>query len=207
MADVDRCICCGEIIPEGRQVCPQCENGAEQNGNKKTTYREETDRERLIGLIGDFAESWVENLQQPYGVESIADYLLEHGVTMPPCKIGDMVYITNHTGLVYEGRIRTIVYDTGDFAFGKKAIGKTVFPTREEAEQALKERERSVKIKREIKPCPQCGKVPMLGYVCGKYFILPTSKAAEDCLCVSFAEMHTTKEQEIEAWNRRVENA
>ena len=22
----DRCICCGEIIPEGRQVCPQCEH-------------------------------------------------------------------------------------------------------------------------------------------------------------------------------------
>lgn len=22
---VDRCICCGEVIPEGRQVCPKCE--------------------------------------------------------------------------------------------------------------------------------------------------------------------------------------
>ena len=21
----ERCICCGEIIPEGRMVCPQCE--------------------------------------------------------------------------------------------------------------------------------------------------------------------------------------
>lgn len=21
----ERCVCCGEIIPEGRQVCPQCE--------------------------------------------------------------------------------------------------------------------------------------------------------------------------------------
>lgn len=46
MADADRCVCCGEIVPEGRQVCPQCENGAEQNENKKTTYREE-----LIDLI------------------------------------------------------------------------------------------------------------------------------------------------------------
>lgn len=25
MANADRCVCCGEIIPEGRQVCPQCE--------------------------------------------------------------------------------------------------------------------------------------------------------------------------------------
>lgn len=24
MADADRCVCCGDIIPEGRQVCPQC---------------------------------------------------------------------------------------------------------------------------------------------------------------------------------------
>ena len=39
MADVDRCVCCGEIVPEGRQVCPQCENEAKQNGNKKTTIQ------------------------------------------------------------------------------------------------------------------------------------------------------------------------
>lgn len=25
MADADRCVCCGEIVPEGRQICPQCE--------------------------------------------------------------------------------------------------------------------------------------------------------------------------------------
>ena len=25
MADADRCVCCGEIIPEGRMVCPRCE--------------------------------------------------------------------------------------------------------------------------------------------------------------------------------------
>lgn len=25
MSDADRCVCCGEIVSEGRQVCPQCE--------------------------------------------------------------------------------------------------------------------------------------------------------------------------------------
>ena len=25
MPDADRCVCCGEIVPEGRQICPQCE--------------------------------------------------------------------------------------------------------------------------------------------------------------------------------------
>ena len=24
MADAERCVCCGEIIPEGRMVCPYC---------------------------------------------------------------------------------------------------------------------------------------------------------------------------------------
>ena len=24
MADAERCVCCGEIIPEGRMVCPNC---------------------------------------------------------------------------------------------------------------------------------------------------------------------------------------
>lgn len=26
------CVCCGEIIPEGRQVCPKCEKGVKENG-------------------------------------------------------------------------------------------------------------------------------------------------------------------------------
>lgn len=29
----DRCVCCGEIIPEGRMVCGNCENNS---------YKEET---------------------------------------------------------------------------------------------------------------------------------------------------------------------
>lgn len=26
----DRCVCCGEIVPEGRMVCQQCEDKAEE---------------------------------------------------------------------------------------------------------------------------------------------------------------------------------
>lgn len=26
----NRCVCCGEVIPEGRQVCPSCEYKAEE---------------------------------------------------------------------------------------------------------------------------------------------------------------------------------
>ena len=28
---IDTCVCCGEYVPEGRQVCPACE----ANANKK----------------------------------------------------------------------------------------------------------------------------------------------------------------------------
>ena len=31
----DRCICCGEIIPEGRQVCWTCEKGEVNSGNNR----------------------------------------------------------------------------------------------------------------------------------------------------------------------------
>lgn len=54
----------------------------------------------------------------------------------------------------------------------------------------------------DLKPCPQCGEVPEIGYACGEYFILSRSKAVGACVCSSFAEMHSTKKQEIEAWNK-----
>lgn len=41
MADADRCVCCGEIIPEGRQVCPQCEGGAEDEKKDRERAKEE----------------------------------------------------------------------------------------------------------------------------------------------------------------------
>ena len=31
----ERCICCGEIIPEGRQVCPSCESGRKMASEKR----------------------------------------------------------------------------------------------------------------------------------------------------------------------------
>lgn len=34
MQNVDRCVCCGEIIPEGRQVCASCEYGHDVEENK-----------------------------------------------------------------------------------------------------------------------------------------------------------------------------
>lgn len=74
-------------------------------------------------------------------VADIADYLLAHGIIVPPCKVGDTVYQTDGFR-IYESVVRKIIYDTeGEgIAFDETAIGTSVFLTREEAEAALAER-------------------------------------------------------------------
>lgn len=88
----------------------------------------------------------------------LADHLLANGVIVPPCKVGDTVYyinIYNHIMLyrdrVYEAVVSRIVVTKYDVSYvirihGGHAVNeipnvefwKTVFLTREEAEQALK---------------------------------------------------------------------
>ncbi|MBO5967682.1 MAG: hypothetical protein J6S14_04185 [Clostridia bacterium] len=91
-------------------------------------------------------------------IETIADHLIANGVIVPPCKVGDTVYWLNfyndlmlYRDKYYEAEVTRIVvtkygvscvirvrgehatYEIPDVEFGK-----TVFLTREEAEQALK---------------------------------------------------------------------
>lgn len=102
-----------------------------------------TDRERLIELLddkqyhGNSTKSRVNYIQN----SELADYLIEHGVIVLPCKVGDTVYQID-AERVFKSKIKAFVYDTENFAFDERAIGKSVFLTREEAEKALKERER-----------------------------------------------------------------
>lgn len=35
----DRCVCCGEIIPEGRQVCPTCEAKVSRVETRRNTCK------------------------------------------------------------------------------------------------------------------------------------------------------------------------
>lgn len=53
------------------------------------------------------------------------------------CKPGETVYQAD-TERVYELKVRKIIYDCGHIAFDDRAIGKTVFLTRESADSALK---------------------------------------------------------------------
>lgn len=85
------------------------------------------------------------NLKQCYE-ERTADLLLEHGVIVPPCKVGDTVYrITQCSCEDIDGeqnKLRVVgcnVTEMNIFMFAKE-WESTTFPTREEAERALKER-------------------------------------------------------------------
>ena len=87
-------------------------------------------------------------------IEHIADTLLANGVIVPPCKVGDTVYT------IFERKIEALeivcssrttknpedVYEHYDarnnfliMPFSECHIGKTVFLTKEQAEQKLKE--------------------------------------------------------------------
>jgi hypothetical protein len=90
-------------------------------------------------------------------IESIADHLLENGVIMPPCKVGDKVFVLSryYTGdwkihdctvndiTIYKNNTFIRMFENGKNIFAEETtqIGKTVFLTREEAEKALAERE------------------------------------------------------------------
>lgn len=104
-------------------------------------------RERLIDLIRkgiDKHESTIENYVHPEW-EFIADYLLENGVIVLPCKVGDIVYQTDGIR-IYELTILDMLlhknkpyYETDEVDFDDDAIGTSIFLTREEAEAKLKE--------------------------------------------------------------------
>jgi len=100
-------------------------------------------RDRLIELLTDIIPKIDNPLRYVIDeiVERIADYLIANGVIVPPCKVGDKVYQTDGVR-TYTSTINKIIYDTNSIAFDERAIGKTVFLTKEEAENALKEREK-----------------------------------------------------------------
>lgn len=39
----NRCVCCGEVIPEGRHVCPSCEIGTDRGGDSDADTRANQD--------------------------------------------------------------------------------------------------------------------------------------------------------------------
>lgn len=125
----------------------------------------DADRERLIEILklGSCPSPYLcdenckyANLERCYE-ERTADLLLEHGVIVLPCKVGDRLYEVTGRKTVSVYKVRTIRVElfslfiewdiVEGFAWQSLSdinageIGKTVFLTREEVERALKERE------------------------------------------------------------------
>lgn len=100
-----------------------------------------TDRERLIDLFFEANRTYPKVIGF---TEYLADYLIAHGVTVLPCKVGDTIFhLYEKQGIVPKKvkRIQIgsygIMIADGNGAFSVDCIGKTVFLTRDEAEQAL----------------------------------------------------------------------
>ena len=109
-------------------------------------------KDRLIELI-ESTRYWGSGTS-----EEIADYLLENGVIVPPCKVGDIVYKVYDIESVHRQilELEVLMIEVGiqrkvclkttkkhRYNFDKATFedfGKTVFLTREEAEQALQKR-------------------------------------------------------------------
>ena len=111
------------------------------------------DRERLIDLIKksekqellDFFTADLDEAIDMSGgtqfngsVEYLADYLIEHGVIVLPCKAGKILYCES----AIKGYLTYLVAPDLEWIFeNRENFGKEIFLTREEAEKALKERE------------------------------------------------------------------
>lgn len=112
-------------------------------------------RDRLIKLIEDYTDNvTARELHSQHFDEKFADYLLANGVIVPPCKVGDKVYVPSgdeEFDWVDEYKVKYfycssegidrlyIKCGTMGNNFRPKDIGKTVFLTRGEAEKALEE--------------------------------------------------------------------
>lgn len=68
----NRCVCCGSIIPEGRQVCKKCEVKAGMNGEG---YKDPTAEQALWGVR---KEERVRALEEKYGVHRGDKILIEN---------------------------------------------------------------------------------------------------------------------------------
>lgn len=103
-----------------------------------------TERERLLELL----QGILYDYDLDHKAESIADALLSEGVVVPPCKVGDTVWIAGEVRGVYSSKVRTFfLTENGvemvrtqhcDIPFGN--IGKKAFVgkgAKEEAEKAL----------------------------------------------------------------------
>lgn len=116
MANDNRCVCCGEIIPEGMIACPTCP--------EKHHIHEVTKKIRLIDANDPISEGDV--------LYIIAKFNLVPWEN--PCVV--------EVSVAYKKHKRFYSYNNngvGTFSFNQRDLGRCVFRSREEAEAKLAE--------------------------------------------------------------------
>jgi hypothetical protein len=121
-----------------------------------------TERERLYELIVDADNEFFR--ETPYGtaqerIEKTVEHLIKNGVILPPCKVGDTVWIVfslkssdKEKWFMTQDGVQGLLCGSKGFfietwkmgAYLESQIGDTVFLTREEAEAELKKRRKEV---------------------------------------------------------------
>ena len=118
----------------------------------KVRTNEMNERERLVEILKDNQGDSTYYMTDE-AVQSVSDVLLDNGIVVLPCKVGDTVYvIPKYNGKPYCGVQQDKVQMVGitsrgihiktrnKSSFNKTyMLGKTAFLTKEEAEKALKE--------------------------------------------------------------------
>ena len=125
-------------------------------------------KDRLIELLSKCFEEQYDK-RRIISTKFTADFLIENGVIVPPCKVGDIVYHINtfspRNPIIKECEVDALHITSGKNKRGHKKpsyvlvrdimmqslstriyfeeFGKTLFLTKQSAEQALKEREQN----------------------------------------------------------------
>lgn len=104
------------------------------------------ERERLIELLNV-------NMSEDCGVWDMADYLLDNGVAILPCKVGDKVYRIDENGQIESNVITEIIdieckcnfYASNGYLYNSSKYGSpyNLFFSKEEAEKALERSKRN----------------------------------------------------------------
>ena len=110
-------------------------------------------KQSVLKLIKEAEEQFAGTGKALLDIEDyVAEYLTANGVIVPPCKVGDVVWIPSvNSNRVYSKPVKEILIHEKDGEIGKyiycssayfpfENIGKTVFLSRDEAEKALAER-------------------------------------------------------------------
>ena len=84
-------------------------------------------------------ESMYDGLGNPDHIRDLLQAEQDGRLVVLPCKVGDTVYQID-AERVYESEVKWIIFDCDDIAFDERAIGGSIFLTREEAEASLEQK-------------------------------------------------------------------